>query len=172
MGKNFERKTTAPVEQREYGFNRCCIANGCFMAATNVVSWWGQDAGSRNGAPREGVCAYHGSKKPHQWQKITNNLHKAKPIITMWYRLNALPLYQIGRLSPAEINGFPKTKPNEGEDIFVWMNRLRDLIQMAAHYKLPEEKGVKVDRAGVTMDILIAEALSSMNTYNGGRNEY
>ena len=182
MAKDFGDIVGQEQDQNKYAYNRCCTANGCFMAAGQVTEWWGPEAGARNGAPKAGVCAYHAAAKSFQWQKVTNNLHKAKPLITIYHRLNSLPIYQLGKMEPLEIDGFPKTKPKiwvepstkEGEpdierreDIYSWLNRIRDLIWMASQHKLPEEPTKKAQQ-GITMQTILAEAGVSAKRYDGG----
>ena len=166
MAKDFGDIVGQEQDQNKYAYNRCCTANGCFMAAGQVTEWWGPEAGARNGAPKAGVCAYHAATKSFQWQKVTTNLHKAKPLITIYYRINSLPIHQIEKLNPKEVTGYPSTKPEEGEGIYQWLNRIRDLIYFASQYNLPEEPERKAAFKGVTMDSLIAEAVSSANVYS------
>jgi len=168
MPSNFGDIEGTEVEERVYGYDQNCQANGCFMAAGNATEWWGTEAGVRNGAPKAGVCGYHASTKSFQWQKVTNNLHKAKTLITLWHRFQQLPAHVAMDMKPQEVPGYPSTAPLEDEGIYEWMNRIRDLVDYAAKYNLPEEPEKKVNRAGATMNTLIAEATSKANVYHGG----
>lgn len=95
----------------------CCECSifGCFMLAEKP------HAG-------HGVCRYHVDQPDAELQQITKRLRQAKVLYDLLAKLgHDYSMVEQAALELSTVDGWPETKPLDGENIFKWKLRVRQI---------------------------------------------